>query len=73
MVCAEVFAFILIICVHSQCHTLAFLEASQRCGARDRTEVASLEAKRRKVKTMDLLYKVKSKVDVDILKFICTY
>ena len=49
------------------------LPGGQRCGARDRTEVASLEANRRKVKTMYLLYKVKSKVDVDILKFICTY
>ena len=49
------------------------LPGGQRCGARDRTEVASLEAKRRKVKTMDLLYKVKSKVDVYILKFTCTY
>ena len=28
VVCAEVFAFILIICVHSQCHTVAFQEAS---------------------------------------------
>ena len=34
------------------------LPGGQRCGARDRAEVASLEAKRRKVKTMDLLYKV---------------
>ena len=41
------------------------LPGGQRCGARDRTEVASLEAKRRKVK--------KSKEDVYILKFICTY